>query len=732
MPSPGAAPSITRIGPEPDTDHRRRSIKRRPSFVLALAAGAMLSLAAYLPALAAQPLRLDTQVTDQVDALEGRIDEVQSALDEITDAGGPQLFVLFVDTTDGTPVTDFADETARLSSLGGDDALLVVALDDRSDAIWVSDALAISEDELNTIIGDTLEPALREGDFAAAVVATAEALAEAEVPATEGPFVPGPVATLPGGGPTTPDGDGGEGGLNLGLIVGLVALVGGVALLLGWFGRRVGAWREAEERDRRTGKLAREANAALVATDERIRSSDQETGFVEAEYGTEEAAPFRAAVANARGQLKEAFAIRQQLDDAEPEDPSTREQLLNGILQRTAQANAALDAEAKRIDELRNLERDAARILDALPAQLAAVEDRLPAADRALSGFGRFAPSASEAVQGNVIEARKGIEGSRAAMERARGSLATPAPQGGGSGVARHLVVAQRGIAGAAALLDAIDKLARTLADAEIALPEQLSAAERALDDAAAAIAADPTGPEPGRRESLAEVERAIRGARAAAAARPLDPIAAAHQAGNAQAAAAKLLSELRNDTDQEARLTSAVASALAAAEAEIERATAFIGPRGGGVRRTARTRLASADRLLSQANALAASDPKQALELANRADRMAGEAYSLAVTDFSRWDGGGPAASSSGADIAGAVLGGIIGGILSGGGRGGGWGGSPWGSGSGRSSGPFGGGGFGGGGGGWGGGGGHSSGGGFGGFGGGGGGGGHSAGGRW
>jgi len=702
-------------------------IKRRPSLVPAIVAAAVLSLAGYATALAVDPERLEAQVTDQVGALEGSIDEIQSALDDITDAGGPQLFVLFVDTTSGMPVTDFADESARLSSLGGDDALLVVALDDRSDAIWVSDALAISDEELNAIISDTLEPGLRDGDFPAAVIATAKALADAEAPATEGPFLPGPIETLPGGGPTTPE-TGGGGGLNLGLIVGLLALAGGIVLVLAWFARRVGAWREAEERDRRTGRLAREANSALVATDERIRNADQEAGFVDAEYGADEAAPFRAAVENARAQLKEAFAIRQQLDDAQPEDPPAREQLLNAIVEQTRQANAALDAEAKRIDELRNLERDAAKILEALPAQLTAVEARLPAADRALSGFGRFAPSASEAVKGNVTEARKGIDGARAAIERAREALAAAGPQGG-SGVVRPLVVAQRGIAGATALVDAIDRLSATLADAEVALPEQLNAAERDADAAEAAIAADPTGPEPGRREALGEVERAIRAARAAAASRPLDPLAAGRQAADAQAAAAKLLSDLRSDAEQESRLASALASALTAAEAEIDRATSFIGPRGGGVRRTARTRLASADRLLAQANAVAATDPRRALEMANQADRLAGEAYSLAVMDFSRWNGGGPGASSSGSDIAGAVLGGIIGGILSGGGRGGGWGGSPWGS-SDRSSGPFGGGGMGGGGmgGGWGGG--HSSGGGFGGFGGAGGG--HSAGGRW
>ena len=654
-------------------------------------------------------------------ALEGSTDQIQATLDAVRDRDGVQLFVLFLDTTDGLPVTEFADETARLSSLGGDDALLVVALEDRSDAIWVSDALSVSDDELDSVIVDVLEPGLGDGDFAGAVIATAERLGEANAPGTPGPIQPGPVQTADGG--VVVPGDGGTdgprdgGGLDFGLIAGLLLVVAGIVVLGGWLAARSGARREAEERDRRTGRLARDANAALVATDERIRSADQEVGFVEAEYGADEAAPFRDAVVQARAALKEAFGVRQRLDDAEPEDAATREQLLNEIVGHTGRANAALDAEAKRIEELRSLERDAARILGALPAQADGVEARLPAADRALSGFTRFAPSAWAAVEGNVTEARKGLEGARAAIDRGRRAL-----DAGGAGVAREIVTAQRGIAGAAGLLDAIDALASSAAEAEAALPAQLRAAERDADAAESAIAADTTGPEPGRREALTEVERSIRAARAAAASRPLDPIAAGRLAATAQASAAQLLADLKTDAEQEAQLAAALVSSLSAAAAEIDRAAQFIGTRGGGVGRRARTRLAEAQRLLDEAETVREADPKAALSLAQKADRFAEEALSLASTDFTRYDSGrGAGSSSSGSDVAGAILGGIIGGILSGGGRGGGWGGSSWGS-PGSSSG---GGGFGGGG--WGGG--HSAGGGFGGFGGGGG---HSRGGRW
>ena len=701
----------------------RLLIARRLAIPLLLALAACLAIAG--AGLAAEPTRLEDQITDEVGALEGSTDEVRAALDEVRDRDGVQLFVLFVDTTEDLPATDFADETARLSSLGGDDALLMVALEDRSDAIWVSDALAISDDELDSVIIDVLEPALGEGDFAAAVIATAERLGQAATPSTPGPIVPGPVVPgpvqTPGNGPVPPGGNGG--GIDFGLIGGMLLAVAGIFVVGGWLVSRFGARREAEERDRRTGRLARDANAALVATDERIRSADQEAGFVEAEFGAEEAAPFRAAVAQARAALKEAFATRQRLDDAEPEDPPTREQMLSEVLQRTGEANAALDAETKRIEELRSLERDAAKILAALPAQADAVDARLPAGDRALSGFTHFAPESWTAVKGNVTEARKGLDGARAAIDRGRRAL-----DAGGAGVVREIVTAQRGIAGAAGLLDAVETLAASAAEAESALSGQLSAAERDAAAAEAAIGADPTGPETGRREALAEIERSIRAARAAAATRPLDPIAAGRLAATAQASAAKLLADLRSDAEQEARLAAALASSLLAAATEIDRAARFIGTRSAGMGRRARTRLAEAQRLLDQAEAVRETEPKAALDLAQKADRFAEEAYSLASMDFTRWDGGGGRSPAGGNDLAGAILGGIIGSILSSGGGGGGWGGSSWGS-PGRGSpggGSSGGGGFGGGG--WGGG--HSSGGGFGGFGGGGSG--HSRGGRW
>jgi uncharacterized membrane protein YgcG len=673
---------------------------------------ALLALVIAPIALAASPPRLEGSVTDQPGAVEGEIEAVEAALADLLDDQGVQLFVLFVDTTEDLTVTEFADETARVNSLGADDALLVVAIDDRTDAIWISDRLGdeITDRELDSIIADALEPALRDGDFAGAAIATAKELGTAASPAPAPTPTPTPAPT------ETPSTPGGGGGIDGGLILGLALLAGGIVILVTWLLSRVGAWREAEERDRQTGKLAREANSLLISIDERTRTADQEAGFVEAEFGEAEAEPFRTAIATAREELRAAFGVRQKLDDAEPEDPPTRVAMLNEIVERCRRAGAALDQQAARIDELRNLERNAPTILAGLPALAEAQEQRLPGAESTLAELGRYAEAAWSAVQGNVAEARKGLAGARGAIER--GLAAVSGNEG--RTAAREIVTAQDGIAGATALIDAVDKLAASVREDEARLADELRAAATDLADARAAVPGPTGGGTSPHASALAAAEESLRSASTAAAAVPLDPRTAYRLAASARRDSGEVLAAVRRDAAQQAQVVAALAASIASASADVDRAADFIATRRSGVGRRARTRLAEAQRSLEAALSLRDTDPQAAMVHAREAERRAEEAYSLATADFDGWNRGGPSPTGrgGGSDIAGAILGGIIGGILSGGGRGGGgWGGSPWGS-----SGPSGGGG------GWGGGG-HSSGGGFGG---GGGGGGHSRGGRW
>ncbi len=686
--------------------------RRFPGLLLA----SLLALAVLVPAVrAAEIPEIRDPITDQTGVLAGGENEIRAALDALLQEHNVQLWVVFVDTTDDVPAADFASGTAAGNSLGANDALLLVAIDDRTDQIWVPDGRDdITDAELDSIIGTLLEPRLADGDFAGAVVATAEGLGDAvgsaPVPATQPPSG--------GGGIGGPGGDGG-GGSTLPILL----LLGGAGLVAWWFFSRRTQRRALEERDRRTGRLAREANALLIATDERVRDADQEIGFVEAEYGEPEVGPLRTAVAAARDELRQAFAVRQRLDDSEPETPEEREAMLNEIVQRSKAAQTALDGEAARIQALRDLERDAPTILERMAERIAAVEARLPAVTAAYDSLAAFAPATRAPVVGHVEEARKGLDGARSAAERGKAALAS----GNRRAAAREARTAEQGVSGAGALLDAVEKLAASAREAQARIPAELREAE--ADLAAARAAREGSGGDAGGSR-LTAAATALREAQGAAGAVPLDPPAALRAATEAHRAADEALAAVRQDAEQRARFAAAVDTSLATAQADIDLAANFIATRRGAVGRTARTRLAEADRLLESAVALRDQDPQRAMDAARRAERLAEEAYDLADDDFGQFGGGGGGVvvRGGGADLAGAILGGILGGVLSGGGRGGsGWGGSPWGS-----SGPFGGGG----GGGWGGpfgggGGGGWGGGGFGGFGGGGGGG-RSRGGRW
>jgi uncharacterized membrane protein YgcG len=699
----------------------------RKTLGLAAAFASLLALVLSALALAASPVRLQGHVTDQAGVLDGRTGEIEQAVDALLRDHDVELFVLFVDTTGDLSATDFADETARISSLGANDALLLVAMQDRTDAIWVSDALAptLTDAELNGIIADSLEPTLRDGDLAGAAIATAKAIGDAAAPA--------PPATSPpidGGGPVGPPIAGPS--FDVGTFVGLAFVVAGIALVGIWIASRLAARREAEERDRETGRLARQANAQLLAMDDRIRAAEQEAGFVEAEFGEDAATPFRTAIGEARDALKAAFSVRQKLDDEVPEDPPTRAGMLKEILDDCGRGNAALDAQAARIKELRDLEQHADQILAALPAKVATQATRLDGAQAAVASLAGYAESTSLSVKGNVAEARKGLAGATAAIRTGTTAVAA----GDRPAAARAIATAQEGVAGAAGLLDAIDNLMASVRDAHDRLPDELTAAKADLDSARAAVAAEPgagaaaaaSGSEPPTSKLVADAEAALGAATSAATATPLDPVAASRQAATARQLASHALARVRQDEAQRAQFAAALQAAMASAKTSVDRASDFIATRSSGVGRRARTRLAEAEASLEAAVRLRDSEATAAMAQARRADDLADEAYSLAQQDFAGWDHNQANPARGGSDLGAVILGGIIGGILAGGGRHGGWGGSPWGS-----SGPFGGGGMGGGGaigGGWGGG--HSVGGGFGGFGGGGGGGGHSVGGHW
>jgi uncharacterized membrane protein YgcG len=671
----------------------------------ALLAG-LLVLAAAVPALALDaPPRLVDPVTDQADVLtpteEG---EVTAALEQLRADAGVQLFAAYVDTTGGVNVNTFTQETATASSLGGNDALILVAVDDRAYSMWVGDALdEITDDEIDSILVDALEPGLVEGDYAGAMIAAASATAAAATgeiapaPATPGIATPAPTAA-----PGTSGGTGSGGGVNITAILAVLLVAGGL-LLVGraLLVRRAAGKRQATELD----TLNREANRLLLATDEGLKDAANDVDFAAAQWGDEEVVPYREAIRQATEDLRAAFAIRQKLDDAEPETPAERDAMLREIVARCTRAHQLLDAQEQRFDDLRDLEAAAPAQLAALPAAIDGLRTRTARATDTLSRLGAaYAPSAIASVDGNAVEAGKAIEA--AASEAARGaSIVTSRPSEGVVALRR----AQEAMARATQLVDAVERLAASLDEAATRLPAELQAA---ADDVAAARDAvarlgpvpaipppAPGGPAPANPgAALRAAETALGDARRAAEARPLDPLAALQRAVAANQAADAIVAQVADAQAQGARRRQAADAAIATAQGHVSRAIDYITTRRHGVGETARTRAAEAELRLDEARSLVASDPEGAAAAANRAIGLADEAYRLAAGEFQGWDrAGGPVAGpyqgGAEAQVIGAVIGGILGSVLTGGGgRGSGWGGTPWGgSGGGGRSGGFG-----------------------------------------
>jgi uncharacterized membrane protein YgcG len=677
--------------------------------LLALSVGTVLALD--------EPPRLADMVTDQATVLTASEErEVQAALDRLRDDQDVQLFVAYVDSTGEADVNSFTEATAFTSSLGGNDALILVAIEDRTYSMWVGDSLdEITDVEIDEILTGALEPALVDGDFAGALVASAEAVGEAmdggiaptptQAAATVRPATPAP--TTSSGGTGTGSGSSG-GGLNLTPIIAFLVIGVGVFLV----GRSV-------LQRRRHGKgqaaaldtLNSEANRALLAADEGLKDAANDVEFAAAQWGDAEVVPYRDAIRQANEELRAAFALRQALDDAFPEKPPQRDAMLREIVARCTKAGQLLDAQEARFDDLRDLEAAAPAQLATLPPLVEALRARRTAAEAIVSRLrAAYAPSATASVNGNLEEAAKAIEA--AAAEATRGAQVVTAKPSEGVVALRR---AQEAMARATQLVEAVERLGAGLDDAAVRLAAELDAAARDVEAARNAVAGLAQAAQlppgvPGAQTAdpamaLRAAEVALGEARRTAEARPLDPLAALQRAVAANQAADGIVAQVADVQTAIARRRHGAQTAVATAQGHVARAVDYITTRRHGVGEAARTRAAEAEVRLEEARALVAGNPEGAIAAANRATALADEAYRLAAGEFEGWRPGsgpvagpyGPSAGDAGGEIVGAVLGGIIGAVLSGAasggrGRGSGWGGSPWGgSGGGSMTGGFG-----------------------------------------
>ncbi|WP_374315331.1 TPM domain-containing protein [Microbacterium sp.] len=595
-------------------------------------------------ALATPPVTLGSgYVLDDVDVLTPAEEaEAQQRLEQLKTDTGLDLWVVFVDDfTDPPGAEAWANQTAQENGLGTTQYLLAVATEARQYYLSADSAGPLTEDQLATIEQDRVQPALAQDDWLGAVDAAADGM------------------TDPGGGA-----GGGGSSWFTGILV--VVVIGvGIVLLVMFLRRRRKAAGPAGPGGPAVPQvpleeLERQAASALVETDDALKTSAQELGFAKAQFGDAATVEFEQALAQAKADLDEAFTLKQQLDDATPDSEQDVRGWNERIIALCTQANAVLDEKAEAFDELRRLEQNA-------PEALSRVESERTAAGAALDGAAArlqtlrssYAPEALATVADNPDQARQRLAFADEQLAAARAAIGN----GKGGEAAVGIRAAEEAVGQATLLEDAIGKLADDLAQGEqsaaalIAELEQDIAGARALPDPDGRIAA-----------AIAATAQQIEAAKAnltGPAKRPLVTLQSL-EAANQQIDA--LVQGIRDAEAQAQRARQMVGQLILQAQAQVSTAEDYITARRGAVGAEARTRLAEAGAALVRAQQLQASDPQQAMQHAQRADQLAGQAIQLAQNDVGAFSGGGGmfgGQPQGGGDGGGGMLGAVLGGIL-------------------------------------------------------------------
>lgn len=594
-------------------------------------------------------------VTDSAEVLSGaELDAANQHLAGISERTGAQLYVVLVDAfTDPANSEGWANETAKNNGLGPRQYLLALATDTRQMYLSADSSGPLSESQI-VAVEDAAAGALQNGgtDWAAAVTAAGDAFSSA----------------LGGGGTA----GGTSGGIPWFLVVLVIAAIAVVVWLVVRSRRKArkpavagGAAGGVETLD--TAELARRAASALVQTDDAIRTSEQELGFAKAQFGDAATVEFEQALAQADASLEKAFALKQQLDDTTPDTEEQVRAWNTEIIRLLSEANGMLDEKSADFDELRKLEQNAPEALARVHDQRAKAAADIETAAASLQVLrGSYAPAALETIADNPEQARQRIAFADEQLAAAEAAIGA----GNGGEAAVGIRAAEEAVGQATLLEDAVVKLGADLAQGEkdaAALIVELEG-----DIATASALPDPDGRIAG---VIAATRQQLDAARTNLASTQKRPLVTLQALESANQQIDGVVQGVRDAQAQAQRAQQMLGQQLSQAQAQVSTAEDYITSRRGAIGAEARTRLAEAGASLVQAQQLQSSDPQQALQYAQRANQLAGQAIQHAQRDVGAFGGGGFGGGQGGGGdgMLGAVLGGIVINSLLGGGGGGG-----------------------------------------------------------
>lgn len=415
--------------------------------------------------------------------------------------------------------------------------------------------------------------------------------------------------------------------------------------------------------------LARKAEQALVAADERIRTATDELAFAEAELGASLTKDLKSALDAVRTHLREAFQLHQLNHD---EIPDTDEELRTRnarIVQLCDWAEDLLDEKTSSLAESIAKVRRAPQVREKVRADAEKLSARVPQARGIIERLAtRYADSAIQQIRNSADEAEQLIafashgadvaERRRAARQNEEANLA--------------LETATEAIRRVGAILDAVE-------DFEIeALRAESTLAEVVADSRGDIIAARTAPKVPAVTNATADLENALEALTPAGTRN--DPFAELSQLRTANTALDEAIAKAHYRVQNPLPSIAQVQHSLDDADRQLGVARGLISGHRGWIGADARTRFAEAERLRIDIPELidAEETREQALASSRRVAQLAAEALQLAQRDIDSarpqqqqqdWGGGwGGGRRGGGGDVMGGIMGGlVIGSILDG-----------------------------------------------------------------
>ncbi|MDJ0456405.1 TPM domain-containing protein [Arthrobacter sp. NQ7] len=624
-----------------------------------------------------------TNIVDNANVLGSRKGEVQDAIQKLLKDHKYNLYVVTVKSFENpSDPAAWSNAVAQAKGMGKADVILAIATDQGKYYFSPNSASAIYSKRSN-ITQNAIVANLAGGkkDFAQAAIDTASAVGDAA-----------------GGGSGNVSSGAGAGA---GVLVGAGVVVAGGGAYLYYRNRRKKAAAgqaassgsygpQGAELDPLASlsveELRRKSGSLLIEADDAIKSSEQELGFAQAQYGDAAVGNFTKALAEAKAHMTESFKLQQQLDDHIPDTEEQQRTWLGEIIRRSEAALASLQEQKADFDSLRELEKNAPQALAAVNAGAREADAKIASAEQSLAGMrSKYADSALSQVADNIVQAKERLAFVQNASQTAQQKLG----EGEASLAAVAVRAAEESLHQTNVLLDAISKVAANLDEARNGLETAVVDTSQDLAQAKAMIQsgahAELAGPVAAVEAALAQVKSEIQGGK-------IDPIATLQRVETAHQSLDQALTGIRDQQEQARRAQASLQQTIMSAQAQISATSDYITARRGGVGTEARTRLAESQRNLDYALSIARTDPVTALTYAQQAHALAAQAAQLAQADVEHFDGyanqgfgrGGMFGGGGGGGLGGAILGGILINSILNGGHGGWGGGGGWGDGGG------------------------------------------------